>query len=335
MSETKKTTKKKAAPVEAEVMGDTGSILEPKTRSVLVGTIFWGFAFILFGVLLLLSNLKVVDVNFMNLWQLWPVMIIGVGISMLSLRGWLAGLVATLMVVALGFLVYLVAVENPYYSVSDDSSNSSERITVHEGKLDPAAREGLDIQLVTGAIGLTLASNADQKSFVAELQSNNLTLSEERSEVQDGVQHVKLVTGSDRRWWLAPINNRLRIELSEQTPLALRVETGASSLDGDLSQVFLKQLAVKAGASSIDLKLGTKIAEQEVTIDAGASRVQLSVPRSAGVRVEADSGLSGTDFETVEKVSDDVYESTDFSSAEKRIVVRVKLGVSSFRLVRY
>lgn len=157
MSETKKTTKKKAAPVEAEVMGDTGSILEPKTRSVLVGTIFWGFAFILFGVLLLLSNLKVVDVNFMNLWQLWPVMIIGVGISMLSLRGWLAGLVATLMVVALGFLVYLVAVENPYYSVSDDSSNSSERITVHEGKLDPAAREGLDIQLVTGAIGLTLA----------------------------------------------------------------------------------------------------------------------------------------------------------------------------------
>lgn len=332
MSQTKKA-HKKAEPVEAEVV-ETVSATPSERRRMLVGTIFWGFAFILFGVLLLLDNLNVIEVNYTNLWQLWPVAVIGTGVSMLSLRGWLAGLVGLCMVAVLGALVYLVAVENPYYSVSGSNNEYSEQVTVHEAKLDSKAKE-LDVQLKTGAISLTLASNDVRTGFLAELESNHLTLSEDSSEVRDGVQYVGLVTGSDRGWWFTPINNRLRLELSERTPLALQIDTGASSLSGDLSRVPLKTLTIKAGASSIDLKLGAQLTKQEVIVDAGASRLELDVPRGAGVRIETDSGFSGTDFEAVEKISDGIYESTGFSSAEKQIAIRVKLGVSSFRLVRY
>lgn len=332
MSEAKKT--KKAAPVEAEVVNEEPKAVSPK-KKVMVGTIFWGFALILFGALLLLDNLGVVKINFSNLWQLWPVAVIGAGISMLSLRGWLAGLVAIVTTVVLAGLVYLVAVENPYYTGFWDREGSSQRVMTHEVELDSAADKGLNVEVDTGAIGLTLASSSSVKGLSARLESERFELQEKSSEVRDGVQYVALETDTIRGNWFTTTGNNLRLELSEQTPLALKVDAGASSVKGDVSQVPLKQLEIDTGASSIDLKLGDKLNRQEVIIDAGASSVKLSLPKNVGVRVESEVGLTSTNFEDVAKVSNNLYESADFGSAEKQIVVRAKLGVSSFHISRY
>lgn len=114
MAKAKKTEK----PVEAVVVEPVVTKPERSKTRVHSGSIFWGFAFIFAGVLLLLGNLNIITVNFDNLVQLWPVLIVGTGISMLSLRGWLGGIVSVLLALLLGALVYLVAVENPFYDVN-------------------------------------------------------------------------------------------------------------------------------------------------------------------------------------------------------------------------
>lgn len=323
--------KKTEEPVDAVVVEPVEVKRELPKKRQHTGSIFWGFAFIFVGALLLLDNLGVVTVQFSHLWQLWPILVIGAGVSLLSLRGWFGCVITFLLAIAFGVLAYLVAVENPFYDV--DSGIKRQVSVVSAGLQD--AGKGLNLTLKTGAVDLTLDKTKETKAFTATLESNNLSLRQEETTTRDGTQYVTLTTEAQRGWWIGSRANSLRVGLTDTLPLALRVETGAASVKGDLSEVYLKTLSVKTGASSIQLKLGTNEAKQTVTVEAGASSVVLSVPASAGVRIETDDGLSRTDFAGLTKVSEGVYESADFGTAEKQITIQAKIGVSSFELKRY
>lgn len=111
-------TKKTEEPVEAVVVEPVEHKERRAKKRSYSGSIFWGFAFIIVGTLILLDNLSLITVHFGNLWHLWPVLIIGAGVSMLSLRGWLSALVSLVLVLAVGALAFFVAVDNPWFSNS-------------------------------------------------------------------------------------------------------------------------------------------------------------------------------------------------------------------------
>ncbi len=131
------------------------------------------------------------------------------------------------------------------------------------------------------------------------------------------------------------MHSSLNVELTENAPLALNIETGATTVNGDFSSTQLKSLSLDSGASSISLKFGDKVASQDITLDAGASRIVLSIPKGSGVRIVTDGGLSHTDFENVDKINDTTYESQGFSSAKNQVIIHAKIGVSSFEVTRY
>lgn len=328
MSETsKKTTKTSKTPpkVEPVAVESTEEVSTDRWRST-ASAVFWGVAFIFVGVLLLLDSLGILDVNFFNLWQLWPILVIGAGVSLLSLKGWLAGLVSFLLVVALGFLMWFVAVDDSYLNSVVPVNNQTVTGSASNAK-------ALDIRVKTGATAVELSAGSID-SYRAVLNSPGMRLSE-KIETKDTTKHVTLETEMTRRFMMRGGNNSLNLELGRELPLSLRVETGASSLEGDLSELKLNLLEVKAGASSVDLKLGSVQSRLEVKLETGVSRVVLHLPSSVGVRLEADNGLSHTDFEGLNKVSEDTYESTDYSKADKQILIKADLGVSSFEVKRY
>lgn len=341
MAEKMKTSSKKK-PVEAEVVEPASPVEEKKTevraepkKKYRSGSIFWGFAFIIVGILFLLDNLGIASVDFGSLWQLWPILIIGAGVSMLSLSGWLSSLLAVLLAVAFGGLAYLVAVENPYY---DNQTNFSpgQVATIGSG-IANTAKDGLNLTLKTGAVDLNVTSSAKQDGYVAELSSNYLSLQQTDSTLKSGIQYVTLETSSNSGWWMGMgrMHGDLDVELTEGVPLTVTIETGASTVTGDFSSTQLKALSLDAGASSISFKFGDMVTRQDITLDAGASSIVLSVPKDSGVQIESDSGLSHTDFEDVSKVTDTLYESSGFSSAKNQLVVHAKIGVSSLELKRY
>lgn len=324
-------TTKSDTPVEAVVVEPlTSSERRPKSR-IRSNSIFWGFAVIFIGVLLLLDNLQLITVHFGHLWQLWPILVIGAGVSLLSLRGWLGGLLSLVLALAFGVLAYLVAVENPFYDV--DTGVSRQMTVVRTALIDGV--DSLQLTLKTGAIDLTIKPGGGSDAYRASLVSNGLTLRQDETTVRDGIQFVTLATESRERWWAGTMNNSLSLSLTDRRPLSLNIETGASSVSGDLSTLSLQSLVLKTGASSIDLKLGVQQVRQDITVESGASSVTLRVPAAAGVRVETNSGLSSVDFEAVDKIADSVYESAGFSSAEEQITIRAKIGVSSLTIKRY
>ncbi len=323
-------------PIEGEVVDaapQTSSSEPPRTQPKRwrLGGVFWGLLFMLIGGLLLLDNFNVVSVNFANLWQLWPVIIIFAGASMLSLRGWVSGLLAFALGAGLLALVAATAIENPWYSVTPQVRVQTQQVA--EGS-ETANVKKLDVGVKAGAAEINLSSSANRRGVLARLESSHMTL-EQSSRTDGTTQYVTFSTESANQLWLGNVKNKLSLDYTRSVSLALHFDIGAASLKGDVSAAKLRNLDVEAGASSIDLKLGTVLPEQDITLKTGASSVTLSLPKDAGVRVFTDDGLSSTEFAGVDKLTDGLYQSPSFDTATAKVTIRANLGASSFTIKRY
>ena len=306
-------------------------VIEKKSKNWNIGAIFWGLLFVLIGVLLLLNNFGIIEVNLSNTWQLWPVVIIGIGLSVLSPRGWLWGIISVILTLAMLGLVAFAVIDNPTYRDLRGWSNQDTK------KLsdDAAKAAKIDITIDTPATSLSLSSSDSRRGVEAIQQSKSTNLNID-AETRGDTRYVRIDSEPSRRFWFrGGVANSLDIDLTRKLPVSLSIDTGAASVSGDLSQVKLKSLNIDTGASSIDLKLGAIEPRQEVVLDAGASKLAFKIPKSVGVRVESSGGLKSTSFEGIEKVSDSVYESKGFADSEKQITIRADLGVSRFEISRY
>lgn len=293
------------------------------------GSIFWGALLVLIGTLFLLDNLNVVQVNFANVWQLWPVLIIGAGLSLLSLKGWVGALVSFVAAAALLGLVTFAVVENPWYPGlrTATTQTTTESVAVVTAKK-------MEVSINTGAATIDLSSSQDEKGVTVVQKSNGLELTKS-TEVKDDTQHTSFESKLPKGMWFGGVKNDMNVTLTRSVATSLKIDTGATTVKGDLSQVRLALLDIDAGASTIDVKLGSLESRQEIKIEAGVSSILLHVPKQAGLRIDSDNGLSSTQFEGVSKVSDSMYESDAFDKAEKQITVRADIGVSKFEIKRY
>ena len=306
-------------------------VVEKKSKNWDIGAIFWGLLFVLIGVLLLLNNFGIIEVNLSNIWQLWPVLIIGIGLSVLSPRGWLWGIISVILTIAMLGLVAFAVIDNPTYRDLQGWSNQDTK------KLsdDAVNAAKIDITIDTPATSLSLSSSDSRRGVEAIQQSKSTNLNID-AETRGDTRYVRIDSEPSRRFrFRGGVANSLDIDLTRKLPVSLSIDTGAASVSGDLSQVKLKSLNIDTGASSIDLKLGAIEPRQEVVLDAGASKLAFKIPKSVGVRVESSGGLKSTSFEGIEKVSDSVYESKGFADSEKQITIRADLGVSRFEINRY
>jgi len=129
------------------------------------------------------------------------------------------------------------------------------------------------------------------------------------------------------------------VALSRTTVWDATMETGATSMDADFSDVPVRQLTLKTGASSAKVKLGqvpSTVASTDVFIKAGVSSIEVLVPSNAAVRIDTHNGLSATDFDrSFTGMGAGVWQSPGYDSAAKTINVSVETGVSSISVRTY
>jgi hypothetical protein len=98
------------------------------------------------------------------------------------------------------------------------------------------------------------------------------------------------------------------VGLNDSVTWDATLNTGASSLNADLSGVLLSSLTLKTGVSSAELRLGAVPSGQTrvpVEIKAGVSSVTVLIPKGTQARVRSSSGLSAL------SVSDDLTKNID------------------------
>lgn len=293
-----------------------------------IAALFWGLLLISVGTLLLLGNFGVLDVEWAELWRLWPLLVIGGGFSVLASTHWAWKVLSLLFIL---ITIILIGIVGSGAFNANDSGQVKRQET--SAQLSRGVERG-EVEIAAGASELRVASKDVDKIVSAVLESINLTLNQDAT-TDGSTQRVRLSTESNRTWWLSPSKNKWDVTLTERLPLALTIDSGASSINADLSHVQLSTLTLKAGASSIDLKLGSKASTMKVNIDSGASAITIKLPKSSGVSLKFDGALSSTDVDNLKQVAEGEYRSEDYDTAENKIDIVADAGLAAFTINRY
>jgi hypothetical protein len=85
-----------------------------------------------------------------------------------------------------------------------------------------------------------------------------------------------------------------KIRLSQDPEWDVDFNLGAAKLDADLASLRTPWVAIDAGASTVDVRVGCQRPESPVEVQAGLSSITPEVPRSAGceVRLHTDSSIN-------------------------------------------
>lgn len=290
--------------------------------------VFWGLLLVLVGLLLLLDNFGVLEVQYESLWQLWPLLIVIWGVSLLNIKGTWWGIVSAILMLASFALLALTAVGTVPLNMEEDGLQSQQIERTSN------AIERLDVNVETGAGKLFIDSRDSDVPVEAELRSDSMALNVD-SRNDGSTQIVDVSTEGRRIWWFGNFRNDLDVQLTRQLPVDLRVKVGASDLDADVSEVMLERLVVDLGASSGVVKLGDRVDSMNVTVKAGASSLTIKVPKDSGVSVSLDKGVSSQALDGLQDKGNGLYETDGFESASKKITIQGDIGATSFTLERY
>lgn len=299
---------------------------QPPKHNLNLGRIFFGVVVAAIGLLYLAQSLGYLE-NVRFGWnQLWPLLIIFVGLSLLRSRA--------LWVVAILVLVIIaVPVGIMFGGLSTWQSGSS---AFYQGSvpLDAAAQTAevvvdaaaLDLRINPSVSAATLVEVTGRSSWGNVVTDSQLRGTKQRVNVALPRQHGMM-------WW-SGTKPELTLTVSNAVPLDLTVESGAASMDLDLEKLPVHTLNIDSGASSIEVAFGALVNKATALIDSGASSIEITVPTSLGVQVNIDGGLSSKELPGFESVDKTTYRTNNFATAEKTLVITISAGVSSIEVTR-
>ncbi|HUI31735.1 MAG TPA: DUF5668 domain-containing protein [Candidatus Acidoferrales bacterium] len=301
-----------------------------------VSRIFAGLLIILLGAALFLSNFDVLSLDWHFIFRLWPILLVFAGISVLVSNSKLkAVLYAVTAILVLAWI---------FSAASIGWGNFHEMFhhrSVHYQELNQNLEKDIkhaSLLLDSGAGSFYLNDSTD-KLFEANAESNIGTYSL-NAEKNGSTERLNLNFENDNsdHWRFGEFGggkNKVEMKLNPKVDWKLDIDVGACSIDFDLSQFEVSSADIKAGASSLKIKLGEKSDTANVHMSTGASKVTIYVPKGSGCQVRDDAKLSSKSFEDFAQTGDGVYKTSNFDNSKKKIFVNVEAGVSSIKVVRY
>jgi predicted membrane protein len=120
------------------------------------------------------------------------------------------------------------------------------------------------------------------------------------------------------------------IALNPSVPLFLRLETGASESRLSLTDLQVRELSIKTGASATTVDLPRAAGLTRVHVESGAASVKLRVPQGVAASIQVKSALAGIHVDRTRfPVSAAGYASSDYAGAANKVEIFVETGVGS------
>jgi hypothetical protein len=318
--------------------------------------VFWGVIFILIGLLFVLKNMGVLVFSWYQFINLWPLLLVLWGISMLPAKG-IYKLILSFAVVIMGVLLVNKFDRGSWHWDTFPRSerfrdNRSERDTPRERqrdrdqgweKDDDWSTQSLFFPYSTDITRATLKLDAAAGSFTLNSSSDQLIEVEKEgnfgsySLTSQEARDTQIVRLSMEETTIR--GNRLRhkvdIKLHEEPLWDFDLSIGAAKLEMDLSPFKTRNINIDGGASALRLKVGDLHPETEIEIDAGASSIIIEVPKNSGCRVRTNTILSGKNMDDFFTKGDGTYETDNFGSSQNQVKIKIDVAVSKIEVRRY
>jgi hypothetical protein len=255
------------------------------------GELFWGTLLVLLGVLFFLKAAGYLVGDVFG-W-FWPLLIIAVG-------AW----------ILVGGVFYRGRYE------------TAEKFSI---PLQGASEASLSID--HGAGRIELGSGANPGDFLTGVSGVGM---DKKIRLNGSRLEVEIDAGPSFLPFVGPESGIWQYRLTPEVPITLKIESGASRLDLDLTELRVTSFSFNGGASRLDLKLPARVENMLVDIDAGAAGIHLHVPDGVGLRFRTKGvGSANVDTQRFPQRDSGLYQSADYDTAQYHADVTVDGGATS------
>jgi hypothetical protein len=223
------------------------------------------------------------------LFDLWPVILIVIGLELLARRALPGqnGDVAAVLIVLLaagGAIAYVALAPNPTTSGKLDSHAAL-------GNLDHAT-----LEIDAGAANITVTGT---RSLEGDLYHATVSYSGAKPEINLDRSNGSLTISQGNTGFGVFQTRRftLDLQINSSIPWTITSNGGASTETFNLASVPLKSMDINTGASREDITLGPPSGVVPITINGGALTVNLHRLAGAGVSVSVSGGAVSLDFD--------------------------------------
>lgn len=122
--------------------------------------------------------------------------------------------------------------------------------------------------------------------------------------------------------------NEWNLKLSEDIPLDLVVNSGASDTNLDLRGLKLERLDIETGVGNLNVNLGGDWKKSfETNIETGVGSTTVILPSKVGVKIKSNKGIADTNVAGFISKGNGVYVNEAFDDADVILKVNTEIGV--------
>ena len=315
------------------------------------GLLGWGVFFIVAGSIPLLVQAGVLDpARVRQVWQLWPLILIGIGLGLILQRTRAAivgGLVvaATFGILVGGWFAVGFVPGSGFGACGIGGTNDpGQAFPTQTGALQPSATVTLDLSCgdaeITSASGTawTVSGTSDDGTPPTITSNGDLRV--------QSPHHSGIDFGHTSRWQVTlPTDRSVQLDVSANAGsvdaalgpmhvpnLSASVNAGSATID--MAEVTgLETLDISANAGSLSLTLPIPTTPVNGSISANAGSIEVCVPDAVGLRITSSTSLGSNNFADrgLTKVGD-TWVRTDLVASAPQISLNVSANLGSVTL---
>lgn len=300
---------------------------------------FWGLFFISLGGLVLIGNLTDISFRWSTAWKFWPTVLILIGLSIMIKNQIGKNFIAALAGIILALSIYSSVsattnlITDSFEIVFDDDASASFDTTKFSQDYNDSIKTAA-LHFNGGAGSFKLFSATDklvdfQAEGLKDMYSLRRNDSGTYSEIFFDMKGKSIKIGKQN------YKNSVEISLNPNPEWDLNFDVGASSLDLDLTQFKVRNTEINMGAAALRIKYGNLVTTSDLKISAGASDIDILIPKDIGCEIKTDAELSSKNFKGFDKIKSDIYRTKNFNTAEKKLYIKIDCGISSIDVDTY
>jgi len=303
--------------------------------------IFWGLLLVLIGVLFILKNTGVLFFSWHSMWQLWPVILILWGISIIPVKDWIKLLLSFVTIVVTFFAVQQYGPKDNHkwnFEWNDSNNrdnNNADSKTVYNNVMSEdydSLTKYAELKLNIGVGNFTIK---DTTSMLIEVKHDNDNANYSMTaKAEDSLTIIDLSLEKGE-FNNGNVRNNVKMKLNPNPIWDMDLNVGAAEVDFDLSGFKTRNLKIQGGASDIDLKIGAALPVTDLKIEAGAASIMVRIPESAGCEIISNTFMASKDFKGFTKIANQKYQTPNFASSTNKIMINLQAGVARVDVVRY
>jgi hypothetical protein len=193
----------------------------------------------------------------------------------------------------------------------------------------------LEVEVNMGAGELTVESGS-KEWVTGEASYNNKDLEPEVSYKltgDTGEVSIDQSKSNDINVSKGGLKNEWELQLTNEVPIDLVVDSGASAGTLKLSGLNLNDLEINAGVGDMTVDLsGDWKKSFDVNMDMGVGVTTLILPKDVGVMVISEKGLGVRTVEGLTSEGEGVYVNDKFDKSDIVITINAELGVGEFEI---